>query len=223
VDLSLACERQNPTTSTIETTVTVKRGVLTSNRTERTETVYTLKSKADKPRNVLVEHPFNVDYALVSPAKAEERTASLYRFALTVKPGESQTLKVVTEKPLSHEYAILDGDMDTLTVITNRKDISPKLKAALQEVIRRRKHVDELKAAAESRANEVSSIGNDQERIRKNMGSLDRTSALYKRYVSELDLQESKIETLRQEAIKLRADASTAALELKAFVDGIAD
>ena len=54
------------------------------------------------------------------------------------------------------------------------------------------------------------------------MEALDRASALYKRYVSELDLQESKIENLRQEAIKLRAEASAAALELKAFVeDGI--
>ena len=201
--------------------MTVKRGVLTTNRREQTETIYTIKSKADKPRNVLVEHPFNAAYTLTSPPKAAERTASLYRFAMTVKPGESQTLKVVTERPISQDLAVLDGDMDTLTVITNRKDISPKLKAALQEVVQRRKHVDELKSGAETRANEVTSIGNDQERIRRNMEALDRNSALYKRYVSVLDLQESKIESLRQEAIKLRADAAAAALELKAFVDDI--
>ena len=221
VDLSLTCERQNPTSTSNETTVTVKRGVLTTNQRLRIETTYTIKSKADKPRSVLVEHPFDPAYTLVAPAKAEERTSSLYRFALTVKPGESQTLKVVTERPIAQEFAVLDGDMDTILVISNRKDVSPKLKAELQGVVQRRKHVDELKAAAEARANEVTSIGNDQERIRKNMEALDRASALYKRYVSELDLQESKIESLRQEAIKLRSDAAAAALELKAFVDGI--
>ena len=88
---------------------------------------------------------------------------------------------MVTEKPIAEEFAVLDGDMDALIVITNRKDISPKLKSALQEVIQRRKHLDELKSAAESRANEVTSISSDQERIRKNMEALDRSSALYKR------------------------------------------
>ncbi len=223
VDLSLICERQNPTVSSNETTVMVKRGVLTTNQLFRTETTYTIKSKADKPRNVLVEHPFDSGSTLVSPAKAEERTASLYRFPLTVKPGESQTLKVVTERPIAQEFVVLDGNMDAILVISNRKNVSPKLKAELQEVVQRRKHVDELKSAATARGNEVTSIGNDQERIRKNMEALDKASALYKRYVSELDLQESKIETLRQEAIKLNADALAATLDLKVFVEGITE
>jgi hypothetical protein len=221
VDLSLACERQGNPTVTVDTTVSVKRGVMTLNRRETTETVYVVKSKADKARNVLIEQPFNADYQLVSPAKAEEKTASLYRFALTVKPGASETLKVVQQRPLFQEITMLDGDMQLLVLTSNRKDISDKLKASLQEVIHRRTHVDELKAAAEQRANEVSSIGNDQERIRKNMEALDHSSALYKRYVSELDTQETKIEALRQEAIRLRTEAAAAQLELRAFVDGI--
>jgi len=221
VDLSLACERQgNPTTS-IDTTVSMKRGVLTLNRRETTETVYIVKSKADKPRNVLIEHPFNADYQLVSPAKAEEKTSSLYRFALSVKPGASETLKVVQQRPLFQEVALLTGDVQLLAFTSNRKDVSDKLKATLQEVIRRRAHVDELKAQAEQRADEVTSISNDQERLRKNMEALDHSSTLYKRYVSELDTQETKIESLRKEAIRLRGEAGAAQQELKAYVDGI--
>lgn len=223
VDLSLACERQGAAITTVDTTVTVKHGLLLGKRRELTETTYTLKSKADKPRKVLVEHPFNADYQLDAPAKPEERTATLYRFAVTVNPGESQTLKVVTERPLSQEVAVLDGDVNLILYYSNRKDISANLKAALQQVVLRRAHIEELRSNAEARANEVTSIGNDQERIRKNMEALDKSSALYKRYVSELDGQESKIELLRQEAIKLRADAAAAALELRTFVDGISE
>jgi hypothetical protein len=221
VDLSLACERQGSPIVTVDTSVSVKRGVMTLNRRETTETVYIVKSKADKLRNVLIEQPFKADYQLVSPTKAEEKTASVYRFALTVKPGVSETLKVVQQRPLFQQVAMLDGDMQLLLLTSNRKDVSDKLKAALQEVMRRRAHVDELKAAAEARANEVTSISNDQQRIRDNMQALDHSSALYKRYVSELDTQETKIESLRQEAIQLRAEAGTAQQELRAFVDGI--
>ena len=86
VDLSLVCERQNPTMTTNETTVTVKRGVLTANQTLRTETTYTIKSKADKTRNVLVEHPFDPAYTLVAPAKAEETRTSIALYRFTPSP-----------------------------------------------------------------------------------------------------------------------------------------
>ena len=31
--------------------------------------------------------------------------------------------------PIAQEFAVLDGDMDTILVISNRKDVAPKLKA----------------------------------------------------------------------------------------------
>ena len=73
----------------------------------------------------------------------------------------------------------------------------------------------------DARAADVKSISDDQERIRKNMMALDKASALYKRYVGELDSQETKIENLRQEATRLRGQAETAERELRAYVDGL--
>ena len=146
----------------------------------------------------------------------------MYRFAVTVAPGKSQALKVVTERPISQTFAILDGDLNALLTYTNRKEISPGLKAALAEVAQRRARVQELNAQAQGRDDEVKSIGTDQERIRKNMAALDKTSALYKRYVGELDAQETRLERLRQEATRLRAQAEAADTDLRTYVDGLA-
>src|SRR5437588_499034 len=55
VDLSVEGERQSQGANFFETSMSLRRGVLTITRRERQETVYTLKSKADKPRTVLVE------------------------------------------------------------------------------------------------------------------------------------------------------------------------
>ncbi len=219
VDLSVEGERQGPAATSVETSVSLKRGVLIVGRRERIETTYTLKSKSDKPRTVLIEHPFQADYKLMAPEKALERTAALYRFSVPLAAGQAQALKVVVERPLSQTFAIVDADIDTLMNYSTRKEISAKLRATLQEVIQRRRRVQELQAAAANRAQEVQSINADQDRIRKNMNSLDKASALYKRYVSELDSQETRIESLRQEAARLRSQAEAADRDLRAYID----
>jgi hypothetical protein len=221
VDLSVEGERQGPSASMIETALTLKRGVLTITRREKQETIYTLKSKADKTKTILIEHPFNAELKLIAPAKATERTASLYRFAVTVPPGKSETLKVVTERPILQTIAILDADMDSLSYYANRKDISAKLRETLQDVVQRRRKVAELQAQAAAREAEITAISADQDRIRKNMAALDKASALYKRYVTQLDNQETQIQSIRSDAVRLRKEAAVADRDLRAFVDNL--
>ena len=175
VDTSVEGERQGPANSTLETTFSLKRGVLTVTRRERAETTYTLKSHSDAPRTILVEHPFQAQYKLIAPCRAPaERTAGVYRFAVPVAPGKAQTLKVITERPLSQTFGILDGDLNALVAYTSRGDLSARLKAALGEVARRRANAQSLREQAQSRDDEVKSIGTDQDRIRKNMAALDK-------------------------------------------------
>ena len=219
VDLSVEGERQGPAVVAVDTTMTLKRGVLIVGRRERHETTYSFKSKADAARTILVEHPFQAQYKLVAPAAATERTAEVYRCAVTVPPGKSQTLKVVVERVSPVTVAIVDEDINAVAAYATRREISEKLRAALQEVVQRRRRVQELQAAAANRAQEVQSINADQDRIRKNMTALDKASALYKRYVASLDAQESRIENLRQEATRLRAQAEAADRELRAYLD----
>lgn len=221
VDLAVEGERQGPALDIIESTLSLKRGILTATRRERMETTYTLKSKADKPRTVLVEQPFRAEYHLVAPEKAAERTASVYRFAVTIPPGKSQTLKVVTERPISQTIALFESQTDLLLSYSTRKDISTKLRATLQEVLQRRKKAQDLRAQADMQTAEIAAISSDQERIRKNMMALDKDSALYKRYVTELDMQETRIDALRQEAIKFRAQADAADRDLRVYIENL--
>lgn len=220
VDLAIEGERKNSDTS-FETSLALRRGVLTASRRERRETTYTFKSKSDKPRTVLVEHPFDNNYKLVEPTTPVERTASLYRFAVAVAPRKSQTLSVVVERPVAQTIAVLDEDLESLAYTANRRDIPPRIREGLQEVVQRRRRVQELKAQIANRQAEVDAIGQDQERIRKNMTALDKNSALYKRYVGELDRQETRIQNLRIEIQRLRGEAAEADRDLRAFVDNL--
>jgi hypothetical protein len=223
VDLSMVCNRDTPDDKGSITSVVAHHGVLTTKERTVSETIYTLKSKASKVRTVLVEHPVEDDSHLVTPVKPTEKTAELYRFAVSVPAGKTVTLKVVTEKAEVNSVAILEGTNDSLYETASHTVVSPKLKAALQGVIARRKHVSELSSAVQVRKSQENEIGSDQDRIRKNMGALDRASALYKRYVAELDQQESHIAALRAEAAKLQKQKEAAERELRAYVDGIND
>jgi flagellar biosynthesis chaperone FliJ len=220
VDLGLRGERQDKGSSSVETSLSIKRGVLTSSRKETVEVVYNFRNTSDKPRQVLVEHPFDSAYKLVAPAKFEERTSSLYRFLLPVPAGKTETLTVKTERPLAETYALLDADINFIELTTQRKEgLSPKLKAALEDILTRRRKLQEIQSQIGEHEAEVKQIEQDQSRIRQNMMVLDRNSESYKNYVKQLDEQELRIQALRKQTTELRAQLATQERDLRAFVD----
>jgi hypothetical protein len=97
VDLSMEGERQGPANTSVDVSTSLRRGVLVVGRRVRIETTYTLRSKSDRARTVVVEHPFQSEYKLIAPETPLERTASLYRFSVPVPAGQSRTLKVVVD------------------------------------------------------------------------------------------------------------------------------
>lgn len=219
VDLSVEGERQGTGTNTTQTSLAIRRGVMIMTRRERHETTYTLRNKSDETRTVLVEHPFQAEYKLVLPEKAGERTADRYRFSVPVTPDKPETLKVVVERPVSQAVGLFDADINTLNAYVSRGEVSEPIKAALREVLQRRRRIQELQSEASTAEAEIAAIDRDQDRIRKNMAALDKESALYKRYVAELDKQETRIQSLRERAARLRASAAEAERDLRAYVD----
>lgn len=220
LDLSVQGERQVLGGTTTETGISIRRGVLTVSRKQRAETQYTFKNKSEKPRILVVEHPYDAQFTLAAPAKADERTASLYRFRLAVAPEKSESLTVATERPLSQTVALLEGDMNFLLFYTERKEgTSARLRAALEDVVARRRKLDELKSKQTEAEGELETLTEDQDRVRKNMTALDKTSALYKRYVAQLDEQETKIQALRVEKARLVSASAESQRSLRAFLD----
>jgi hypothetical protein len=218
VDLAIEGDQQQATDKT-SVTLTIRRGVLTVTVRERRETRYTLKSKAARPRQVLIEHPFDPDWTLISPAVPQERAAEWYRFGVRVAPGATETLTVVTEQPRSQTFALLKSDTGILTYYVDNGTAPPEIRSALAEVVRRRARIQEARARADASKSETEAIGREQERIRNNMAALDQNSALYGRYVDELDKQETRIQILREDAQRLRDEAAASEADLRAYLD----
>ena len=67
-------------------------------------------------------------------------------------------------------------------------------------------------------ATSIQAISDGQVRIRDNMKALDHTSALYKRYVSELDAQETKLESLQAQRDALNTELAQKQASLNDYV-----
>ena len=221
VDLSIVGERQDTTQNQTRTTLTIHDGVLTATVRQRSVTNYNFKSKSDQAKTVLVEHPFDAHAALVKPAAAAERTATVYRFAVPVPAGKTAALQVVTETPIESTVGLFDGDLDQLAVYADQADIPAATRTALARIVTQRRHVQNLSDLASAADARVAGFGREQDRIRRNMAALDRPSALYKRYVAELDAQETQIAALRATAQRLRAEADAARTALRSEADGL--
>lgn len=221
VDLAVEGERQQNHRRRNEFTLRIQNGILTITSRQREETTYTLKNKAKKDRMILVEHPYRSDWTLIEPTEPSERTADRYRFAIRVEAGKSDTLKVVTETPVAQTVALLVGDENVLVQYASNGTVSAKLREALNGVVERRRKHKEFDTAARKVDKERESIAQEQERIRANMTAVDRESALYRRYMDQLDKQETRIQELLAESEERWGAVQTAMDDIESYIGSL--
>ena len=221
VDLSIVGEQQDLGTDAVRTVLKIHAGILSITTHSSSKTKYIFKSRAKTDKTILVEHPFNPGSNLVVPANATERTPDLYRFAVLVPAGKSAALTVVTERPQATTVALLDGGIEYFAVYAEREDFPAATRKALADIVSQRRHIQNLANQAASDDAQIAEIGSQQDRLRKNMAALDRASVLYKRYVGELETQETQITNLRADAQRQRSAAETARKALRHTLDNL--
>jgi hypothetical protein len=173
--------------------VRIARGTLTSTVTYRREKSYAAKVRGTRGRELLIEHPLSADWTLVEPKQAEERTRDRYRFLLRLPSGGSQELLVAEERQAEQTVAVSNLSDDLVAVYQKSPAVSQKVKEALAGVSRRKAELTDTLRQRQEQERRAQVIRTEQSRIRQNMDSLSRDSALYKRYVSQLDAQETEL------------------------------
>lgn len=197
VDLGMQVKRDDATTNEILAFKVVK-GVMTITRKYRKTVTYTVAIQDGKDRKLIIEHPFQQGWILIEPAKADEKTNTLYRFILQVAAKEGAKLKVTEEYTGMEGTAITSCDTGTLLIYMQNGKMSDEVKQALQKIINLRNKLDDIRQKRNQYELEINAITTEQNRIRANMGALNATSDLYKRYVAKLGEQETRIEKLRE-------------------------
>ncbi len=202
--------------------VRITRGTLISTVKLRRETVYTLRNKGDRDKRLLVEQPLDPDWQLVEPARPQERTRSLYRFAVALKrggtAGDRATLKVAEERRVSQTVALTNLPDDRIVFFLQAREVEPGVKAALRRIQEMKSTLADTVRRRQEEERRIQAIHQEQARIRENMSRLERTSPLYQRYVTQLNAQEDELAALQDMVEKIRQTEAIRQGELDAYL-----
>jgi len=199
--------------------LTAASGVLRLDERLRWTTTVTLVAPAAEPREMLVEVPRQagatpVPGDAVHPA---EETATAWRYAITLKPGETRTLAVHADRITRQQFALLDDDSILVRLLATT-ELDAKAKAAL-------KRLADLRAARGARQAELDKINaqfdgveHDQERVRQNIAAVPANDALRGRLVRSLEALEGRIDTLHRAAEQAQAAVEKAQADLETAV-----
>ena len=199
LDLKTEVEIQHDPLQQELVSVAIRKGTLVATRRASEEHIYRLKNRDRKARSVLVEHPYRADWELVEPAKALERTREVYRFAVVVPADQSLQLRVRETKQLQETVWLMDSGSETIAYYLQAKQVGAKVKEVLQKTAALRDRLTQTSAQRVGLEQRIKDIGDEQGRIRENMGRVSASSELYSRYVKKLDQQETDIEKLRRD------------------------
>ncbi len=188
--------------------VRLAKGVMFTTRKFTRANKYTIKNSSKKAKKVLVEYPLDANWKLVEPKEPGEKTRDKYRFAVAAEPGKPATLNVAEEQTVSQQVAINNLDDNTIRFYLEQKIVSDKVKAALQEVVKRKQQLLDVVQERQRQEQQITVINQEQERIRQNMAQLERTSDLYLRYLKKFSEQEDQVEKLRGQ-IQQQTDSET--------------
>jgi hypothetical protein len=199
-------------------TVSLKKGTMLISRRLVEDRTYLVKNRDAKAKTVLIEQPYRAEWKLVEPKEPTERTRDLYRFSVAVDPGKSATLRVKETMPIQESILLMESGVDQIVHYQQAKEVSQKVKEALQRVVQLRSTLDGTRAQRTRLDQRTSEITAEHARIRENMQRLQQNSDLYNRYVKKLDQQETELEKLRKEIESLKNTEEEHRRELQNYV-----
>jgi len=184
------------------THIQITHGVMIQRQEQRDHNTYAIRNSNTEARDVVIEHPVRPGWKLPADLKPEETSASFYRFRITAKPNETATLKIDEVKPIETRYALSSLTSAQVTLWSSENLIKPATLQALQKIIQQKNEIAGLDREIEARKTQISSIDQDQQRLRENMKALKGSAeekALLQRYTRALNDQEDKLQTVRAE------------------------
>jgi hypothetical protein len=194
------------------------KGIIHTTTKNRQIKTYQIKNRNEQERTVLIEHPVNNAFRLVGE-KPKETASDVYRFELKVPAGGTKTQIVTEEQEVRNEYILTNSNDEQIRWFLSQAVVSPKVKEGLKEAMALRWATEKTRREIAEMQRQLSTITEDQKRIRANLRETPSSSTAHKRYLEKLDQQETQIEKYQGDIKKLQAQEHT---HQKAFDDFLA-
>ncbi|HRQ11074.1 MAG: hypothetical protein WC972_02835 [Trueperaceae bacterium] len=235
VDLDLTLLRTTGDATDRVVSVKLAGGLVETTVATRQTTKVAIKSTTTEPRFLVVELPRPAGYDVVSPTPPPAITGANYRFGVAINggtdpellaqlscnAGEECTLEVVLERTDLRTTSLANVNVDTLAFYLENVRLSDADRAVIQQVVDLQRQVSAKQRELDTTTRSIDTIHNEQDRIRQNMAALDRNSALYRRYVSDLTDQEDQLADLLERVGQLRGELSSLQQRIADLIAGL--
>jgi hypothetical protein len=183
-----------------------------------------IRNRDASPREVVIEHPARPGWKLADDEKPAETSASFHRFRLTVEPKKTTTLLVKEYRPILNSYQLTNVSDNQIKFFLEQKMINPEVEKALRRIVAQKNDIAVIEAVITGRRSHVSSISDDQQRVRENMKALKGSAeekALVERYVRELNEQEDRVQSLRREIADMQQKRDAVQSTLNGMIEAL--
>jgi hypothetical protein len=216
-DLGVMVDARQDSSSGRYVRVIAREGVIISEAENRIRWVYRVRNEDAAPRTLVIEHPVRNGWTILPAPEAAEVTAAAVRYRLPVA-GRNEAALTVTERLIIETRHAVDELNDRLIASFSQGGIpDAEVRRALQPVVDAREAVAALERQLSELATQVTTIANDQARIRDNvqaLGSSRQERSLRERYTRELNAQEDQLRDLQAEMARLSTERDLRRAEL---------
>jgi hypothetical protein len=211
VDLGTRITTKFDSTSNLVREIHVNRGTLTTRMAQQETRTFTIRNVDQKPKTLIIQHPERAGYKLLNQ-KPSETTADAYRFEVKLGPDANQTFLVSEELLYTNTFEVSSLTPDAILTYAQNKAISDTGRRQLQQILDLKRQIADTDTQTHQTDSEITTLVNDQERVRRNIQSLNNVSGQQEqvqKYARQLATQENQLATMRDHSSELKKQKST--------------
>jgi hypothetical protein len=203
------------------TRVALNKGLLYQTRKMRVAKTYKAKNRTQQDRLLVIEHPYDPEYKIVSKEQPSERARDVYRFEVKLPADKSASLDVVEERDVVQTVQLTSSDDQTIRFFLSQSVCSDKVKAALQKAVELKSALAKTQQDLAKAAQQLKDVTDDQVRLRANIKELPSTSPVYKKYLDKFEKEEEQIEEMQASVKKLQEQEHKQRQEFEGYLGGL--
>jgi hypothetical protein len=177
------------------------RGVMTTRTSTVKKTTYAINNVDAKPKTLILEHQLTPTFKILNQ-KPIEVTGRASRFEVKLQPSASQMFPVIEEQVINNDLAVSNQNIDSILDYERNKALTDAGRRSIEQLAALKRQIAENGEQAKRVKDRIDTIAVDEERIRKNLESLNRVSGqqdLVQKYAGQLALVETEMAGLRDQ------------------------
>lgn len=224
VDLGTRITTKFDSNGSLVREIHVNRGMLTARLAQQETKTFTIQNVDQKPKTLVIEHPERPGFKLLNQ-KPSETTADAYRFEVKLAPGAAQKFAINEEQIFDNTFEVSSLTHDALLTYVQNKGISDTGRRQLQQILDLKRQIADTDGQIHQTDSEITTLVNDQERVRRNIQSLNQVSGQQEqvqKYARQLATEESQLATMRDHSSDLKKQKSTLESNLNTQIEKLA-